>query len=506
MHDRPLVRAALCLALFPLCAHAQILSGQVLDATGQPVPNVDIDLENLGSGGDPDLMDDFTDVNGFFSFLVPPGFYDIRFVPPVPPTTTHLIATMEAVTIVGDLNVGQVTLPPGYGLTGRALGPTGLALPGVDLDITELATGEDLFLISDNTNAFGVFNIAVPQGPFELQLDATPVLGQTVVSQALELDLSGNTNLGDIVFPQGFFLSGRVVTPAGVGLANVDIDAVGSDGVDVYTPKDNTDALGFFQVVVPADTIDVEACPPTLSPFAGVAQTGVSVAGPTNIGTLTAPQGVILSGTVTDFTGALLAEGDVDLMLAGTQTSVFVCSDAVSGGSYSLKAPLGTFDVVFEPVDFSEPLGADVHAGVSLFADQTLNGQLPSCPFPTAYGAGSPGTGGVVPQLAGKGGAPRVDNPDFGWLVTGAVPSTVGGFFIGFSQTAIPFAGGSILVTPAPIVQFPLAANGAGEASLTLPVKPNYAGVTVHTQAWAIDFGTPFLVTLTNGVTTTFCE
>jgi hypothetical protein len=488
--------------------------GRVLLSDGSPAVNVNIDIDNQGSGGDPLISGDFTDVNGNFAVVVPAGLYDVIFNPPLPPVSTHLTKVVPDVAIVGTKDLGTLTLTAGYSLTGRCVGSTGLPLASVNLDVIDLASGENLPLLGDNSNAFGQFTISVPQTAIEVQFDTTAVVGVLQAPKSLLLDLSANTNLGDIQFAAGFALTGKVVNSSGVGLVNVDVDVVDSNNIKLYTPKDNSNSLGNFAVIVPAGLYDVELCPPFSSAFAGLAVAAVNVTGATNLGNLTLPPGLVLAGSVTTHTGSLQTSGDVDLFDASNGLPVYVCYDNIKAdGTYALKAPAGTYKVQMEPLDFVAPLGSFVVNNYGLFGNQVLNGVLPACSYPSAYGAGTAGTGGAVLQLGALGGAPRVDNPGFAFATSNALGGTLGGIYIGFGQSLLPFAGGAILIDPfGPLVSFPLSFGGAfgvagaGSASLPLPIKPNYAGVSVYCQAYAVDFGTPHFVTLSNGLLTQFCQ
>jgi hypothetical protein len=122
------------------------------------------------------------------------------------------------------------------------------------------------------------------------------------------------------------------------------------------------------------------------------------------------------------------------------------------------------------------------------------------------YGAGTAGSGAVVPRLAGNG--------------TGALGSTVsldvslglggapGAMLIGLpgSKAAIPVLGGTLLLTPAANVGLVLGgapgAAGAGAASfpLAVPGSPVWLGFSLFFQAVFLDAGAPGGASMTNGV------
>lgn len=494
-------------------AAADVVTGRVLDSNGLPVPGVDIDIDNLGSGGDPTIIDDYTDANGVFTIVVPAGLYDVSFTPPAPPVTSHLVHVEESVSVVGTRNLGDIVLAPGYALTGRVLGIGGAPVVGLDLDVVVVSSGDTLDMNNDVTNALGQFAIAVPQEPCLVQLDGASGLGALLVSKEYELDLSADLALGDIQLAPGFVLSGRAVNGANVGVFNADLDVYDANGDLVFTSNDNTNATGNFSVVVPAGALSVEICPLFTSPVAGVAL-APTVAGATNLGTIVLPPAVTLSGVVTDFTGAPMAAGDVDLVDSVTGQQVYVCYDDVKpGGTYALRAPVGTYDVVFEPVDFAAPLGSDVEVGFVLNTSKVLNGVLPSCPFPTTYGSGTAGSGGFVPTMGFLGGAPRKQNDGFALTVDGVVGGAFGYVFVGFGPASFPLGTGTGLIDPfLPYFSFLVVADGtpgapgAGTATLPLPVLSNYVGITIYAQSAMVDFGLPDLIVLSNAITTKFCQ
>ena len=115
------------------------------------------------------------------------------------------------------------------------------------------------------------------------------------------------------------------------------------------------------------------------------------------------------------------------------------------------------------------------------------------------YGSGLAGTGGLEPILYGAG------YPEPGAALSlsvgQAAPSSTCALFIGFSAAAIPFRGGSLLVSP-PFQVIPLPLNAAGENTLpvALPNNPNLSGLSVYLQAFVVDSGAPFGISSTRGV------
>lgn len=122
-----------------------------------------------------------------------------------------------------------------------------------------------------------------------------------------------------------------------------------------------------------------------------------------------------------------------------------------------------------------------------------------------AYGAGTPGSGGVVPTLTASG-CPAVGSALTVRLddVVGAAP---GYLMLGLSEAAIPYKGGALYLSPI-AAWLPVQAGGAagapGAGHLDLPfgtlADPALAGLTVVAQAIVADGGTPAGVALTQGL------
>ena len=498
-------------------SHADLITGQVVDSNGVGVPGVDIDVKNLGSGGDPAIFNDGTDVNGFFSTTLPAGFYRVTFNPPPPPASTHLILEVDNVVVVGTTNMGVLSLPPGVALTGSAVNSSGFPIGGINLDVIDNVTGDNINLVGGTTNAFGQFSIAVPPNSIEVRFDTTPVMTQTLASQSVDLSPTVDTSLGTLTFEPGWRLTGNVVNSSGLPVSNADFDVI--DLVTkskLFTPKDNTDAAGLFSVVVPAGTFDVEVCPPNGSTLVCQGVFNLPVSADTPLGTIVMPQGVALFGTIRGFDGLPIQGADVDVTDSLTGIPVVLTGDnADASGAYSVLIPTGTFDIQFEPPGFALPYGAQEILSATFTGATLLDGTLPTCPFALNYGAGSPGTGGIVPHITSSGGAPRTDNNAWAIELESGRGGAMAVLMIGLGgPSSIPFSGGTILVNildpSLQLIGVPLSgtpgAAGAGSGTFAFPVPPTVSGISAWCQFGVLDPGIPFIVALSDGLSVTFCN
>jgi hypothetical protein len=503
------------LTLLTPALQADLIQGRVVDSNGVGVAGVDIDAKNLLGGDDPTLFNDGTDANGFFSTTIPAGQYRLTFNPPPPPTTTHLVAELDDVIVVGTVNLGDVALAPGVSLSGHVQTGAGFPVAAVNLDVIDLASGDNLTTVNDFTDAFGNFNVAAPIGPVELRLDTTPIAAPLLAPTTVELDLTGDTAVGNITLQPGFLLSAFVRRSNGTPVEGADTDTTDAlTESDLYTPGDNTDDVGFVDVIVPAGTFDFEVCPLFTDGLVAATVKDVVVNSNLHLGVITLQNGVVLSGTVQNGSSAPLGNVDVDVRHSGSGVAVTLCADnTAANGTYAVLVPTGTFDVTFTP-PYSQPYGSQVVASVNVPGNTIVNGNLPDCPFHTLYGAGLAGSGGLVPQLDSSGGAPRIGNPDWTLEISNGRGGSLCTLIFGFGPASIPFKQGTLLVDivsfPSVFLTLPLSGPagvpGAGAFNLPIPATPPiFAGLTWYTQAFVSDPGAPAGFAMSGGMHVTYC-
>jgi len=359
-------------------ARGQFITGTVVGPTGAPVPGVNIDAFDSLSGDPVDLVNDGTNANGvFLSELDDPGVYDFRFRPPGPPATQLLIGEKHDVVVISVTNLGTIVLDEGVLLSGMVRDTIGFPVAHVDLDVTDLVTSADVPLSGDKTNAFGTFSVLVPRS--DLQVDLDPILVQTGVlaPRRFELSPTTNTHLGLIVLEPGFFLTARVVGPGGAPVAGADIDAVlGQSQEQILTLHDNANGNGDLSTVVPAGRYDFEFCPPVGQLVQAKKIAGVTVASDVDLGNVSLPAGVSLSGFIKDAHGKPLKGADVDVNVQSSGAVVTLCHDnADATGHYAVIVPTGTFTVEFSPPT-GFLLAPDLHSGVVVNGNKVLNGVL----------------------------------------------------------------------------------------------------------------------------------
>jgi hypothetical protein len=123
---------------------------------------------------------------------------------------------------------------------------------------------------------------------------------------------------------------------------------------------------------------------------------------------------------------------------------------------------------------------------------------------PTGYGAGTPGTGGLVPSIDSKG-AWMIGSGSFAVTCASVAAGAPG--FLGYSTSpaALPLFGGTVLINPAGVGAsfLPVAADGAGKASVPAPIpggNPGLIGLHLFFQYGFLDGGAPGSVSMSAGL------
>lgn len=498
----------LAFAGLSLGAHADFLTGQVVDGAGNPVAGLDIDVKNNGIGGTPTIFNDGTDAGGFFNVTIPAGDYDVTFNPPAPPMAVALPLEIQDVIISGTKNLGVVQLPAAVAASGKIVTSSGFPVSGVNIDVVDKATGDNVDLLYDTTDAFGNFSLAIPGGEVAFRISPTAA-NPGLAPLELDLSLSGAVNLGNIVLVPGFAVSGLLLGVGGVPLSNVDIDLFDATGKKLYTPGDNSQGTGFFSVTAPAGTFELRVCPLVATHYLAAALSVTVVAAPVNLGVVPMVKGKIVSGHVNSSLAASEAGVNLDVTDSLTGLNVPLCADNTNGaGNFAIIVPVGTFDFKFDPKGYAQPLGAAKLLSVPVAADMTLNATLPDCAFPISYGVGSAGTAGQVPLLSAPGGAPRPGNKAFGFQLDQSLAGSVAVLAIGFAPTSLPLFGGTLLVDPfsSPLFVFASTVSGSTAIALPAPIPGSFDGISVFAQAVVVDAAATGGLALSNGVSFTICD
>lgn len=384
------------------------ISGQIVDPNGLPVFGVDTDVRDAVTGARLYTPGDNTDLTGNFVVTVPPGTYRFDIRPPVdllnPLAQLWAPRSIEGVVVAGNVDLGIQAVETGYAITGTVRdGGTLLPVEDADIDVEDAITGEKLLTPNDNSDPLGAFVVVVPSGYYTVTIDSPP--GSALRGERRYNMLVGaSTPLGFVDLEPGFVLSGIVTDAAGLPVQGADIDVLTVPGDSAwFLSNDNTDANGNFSVVVPAGSCYVTVEPRTTSGLVSARTGTLQISANTALPTFQLAAGVTLSGTITKANGSPEAGCDVDVIDPVTGLEIPTPGDATdANGFFSVTVPVGTYDLAFQPEEFSLSRVDRVN-GVSVRGATVANHQLSNSPiYALAYAPGEPdvaATGGILPMF-----------------------------------------------------------------------------------------------------------
>jgi hypothetical protein len=328
-----------------------VVSGSIRGQSNAKLKNVDIDAFDLCTGRRIPNAHDNTDVNGNFSIVVPAGTYTFNFDAPacLPVYSDRL----PSVTVNSAQALATITLKDAVPVTGQVLDENGLPLANAKLkfyDVTQV-TSPRIGSARDRTDASGNFNILVPEGTYDVNIE--PPVGRNLLVYHINNLVVGPAggSPGVLQMSTGTLLTGRVLGPGGVPQENVNINVLDHvSRTKQRTAHDATDANGDFTLVVNPGLYDIHYDPPVCSPMAPMTQDSVLVAGNSTLPVMDVVNGIHLTGLVTDPAALPVAAADLDVYPAGGVQKLYSPLDNTSAtGVYDVLVPPGLYDVRFVP-------------------------------------------------------------------------------------------------------------------------------------------------------------
>lgn len=431
------------------------VGGTAVNAANAPIAGGNINVYDA-NGVKLFTPHDGTVANGAFLVTVPAGTWELHVVPP---TGTLLVTRVfRALAVAAPVNLGAVTLPTGFAVTGTVVdNASSVPVGSTKIVAHDALTGQPIFLANDTANAFGAFSLILPFGLIDL--DFEPPLGNTHTARRLHgAYVLGPTTLGQVRLQNGVFVSGTVGS-AGGPVVGADIDVFDADGTKLFLTHDKTLANGAFSVAVPAGaTYTVRIEPPVAAGLVGHRSAPTVVNAATNLGSIPLPTGVAVSGTITGPQG-LEAAANLDFFDANGVEIVTVGDHTDANGHYATFVPVGTWriDVTSRQGSRGRPTST---TGVAIPSATVWNTTLPQKTLVadlTGFGTPTLPQGGLLPL-----------NPSLEGLVAPSVPAVL--------DIVVALPGGTeIPVMPAiplTVIPFPLQLVGVW---VPVPVVPQNA-------------------------------
>ena len=346
------------------------VSGTVLDAFLQPVVGADLDFDESATERRLTTPNDNTDNNGDYLVVVPTGVYNITVEPAV---TDRLVATRIFSIPVNHDTVVNFTLQSGWSLSGTVTGPGG-AVNGCDIDVIDTLTLAKLVTPGDKTNASGFYEVVVPSGNFEMHFQppvATNLASLIKTGIHVVLDTVVNATVQTGVLLQG------TVQSSSSGLVDAcDLDLFDSaTQASVLAAGDKTNFNGVYQMIVLANTYDLEFEAPKSRRLKAKRMTGQVVNSPQTLN-VTLDTGLSVSGVITGG-GPPVANVNIDAIIESSGLITFQPGDRSSAtGSYEIIIGFVPHTLVFYPpvsTGFSARKYTGINPGADLVQNVTLN-------------------------------------------------------------------------------------------------------------------------------------
>ncbi len=261
-------------------------------------------------------------------------------------------------------------------LSGTVTDTGGFGVPGVNIDVVDTATGDSIPLDSDTTDGNGDFAVTVPDNAtYDIRL--LPMIDDRLVPTIIRdvVVTTGTTNIGSVALDPGALLTGTVLRQDNnlpVASADTDVD-ISSTGESVFTPGDNTDDGGVFEVIVPLTTIDLAIEPAKTDRLVGRVVAEIVVAGDLDLGNLLVAPGALLSGTARRASNsAPVMDADTDTFDAVTDDKIPTAGDNTDDfGVFSVVVPFGTVNISIQP-DQADRLVAKEVNDIVIAADTNI--------------------------------------------------------------------------------------------------------------------------------------
>ncbi len=345
-----------------------VLSGFVRDTLGNGIFNMDINVYDQVPDTVLFTSGDNTDATGFYQVLIPDGTFRIRWR--AIGGEKLVTVEMENVVITNDTTI-DVTMLAGFYVSGFVRTPSLDPVFNADLDFNYSATGVLVPTPSDNTDGNGSYQVLIPRGTFNIQVE--PLFSDGLVPiEVLSVPINNDITINFTVSP-GHVITGTVSGSAKTPVADADIDLINTaTGAKLFTPSDNTNSIGQYQLLAVTGMYDIVAKPPVASHLAPVVVDSVNVSSATVVNVVV-PSGFLISGTVRNSNLVAVSGVDIDAALSLTGVDAFLTGDNTdASGNFGVIIVGGTYDLDIEP-PLTRRLTAKQIKNLSISSDLVLN-------------------------------------------------------------------------------------------------------------------------------------
>jgi len=362
-----------------------VLNGHVTDGFSAGIDSIAVDLRDMATGAKIYLTNNESDSTGWYNVAVPPGLFQLRYVPPL--GSRYVGAAIDSFTIGSDISRDQA-LQAGWRISVVVHDSTGAGIANSDLDFIQESTGIKLYTPNDATDSLGSTIITVPADTYTIRVQPPPgsVYDRLVLNG---VTISADTSI-DCLLPEvpRVHVAGRIVNDIGDGLPGIEINFADTvAGSRIYVADNLTDTLGFYNLFVPIGGFDVKIDPPRGSFYAGTRLGRVIIENDSTWDNIVLSDGIVVSALVLDPAGLPVNGADFDFILENSGTLIYTPHDNTdAAGMADITVPPGVYTINITP-PVASSLEQQLMTGVQVTSDTSVTvflaaaGQSPPVSF-----------------------------------------------------------------------------------------------------------------------------
>jgi len=268
-------------------------------------------------------------------------------------TVTTLLAAMVLSVLAGSAAAQ-------YSITGTVTNPSATPVAQVELRLFTGA-GTAIGIPVTLTGAGGAYAInGLPSGSYLVEF--RPLPATRLLAVRLPVTIGGANAVRNAQLAAGVLLSGHVRDGGGAPIAAIDVQARDRQTNElVLTPNDDTDANGFYQVVLPPAEYDLEWRAVAAGSLPWIPVTLREVVDQDLSIDVTMVIGMYVSGRVTDGGGAPLGGVNLDFTDQVTGVKALTPGDVTAvDGTYTARVPAGTYTALAKPAPGVRALAGEI--------------------------------------------------------------------------------------------------------------------------------------------------